>query len=87
MLALDNINRALGLALGPNSMLGHSYLFELGPAFGASRFWMEVDGSAVQTGSQLQVTKDWRWIFYVLLWILRKQEYHLHKMSNILNIF
>ncbi|MFC7597572.1 McrB family protein [Terrabacter sp. GCM10028922] len=59
VLALDNINQALGLALGPNSMLGHSYLFELGPAFGAPRFWMEVDSSAVQTGSQLQVTKDW----------------------------
>ena len=59
VLALDNINQALELALGPNSMLGHSYLFELGPSAGAPRFWMEVDTTAVATGSQLQVMKNW----------------------------
>lgn len=57
--ALDKLNEALNQALGPNSTLGHSYLFELGSAFGAPRYWMEVDGTAVATGTQLQVTKDW----------------------------
>jgi MoxR-like ATPase len=56
---LDKLNEALEGALGPNSTLGHSYLFELGSAPGVSRFWIEADNSAVQTGSQLQVTKDW----------------------------
>lgn len=57
--ALDSLNEALSGALGPNSTLGHSYLFELGSASGAPCFWMEVDGVAVATGSQLQVTKEW----------------------------
>lgn len=57
--ALDKLNEALEAALGPNSTLGHSYLFELGSTSGAPLYWMEVDNSAVQTGSQLQVTKDW----------------------------
>jgi MoxR-like ATPase len=57
--ALDSLNEALSGALGPNSTLGHSYLFELGSASGAPRYWMEVDSVAVATGSQLQVTKEW----------------------------
>ena len=57
--ALDSLNEALSGALGPNSTLGHSYLFELGSASGAPWFWMEVDKVAVATGSQLQVTKEW----------------------------
>ncbi len=57
--ALDTLNQALGRALGPNSTLGHSYLFDLGLSAGAPSYWMEVDGAAVATGTQLQVTKDW----------------------------
>jgi 5-methylcytosine-specific restriction endonuclease McrBC GTP-binding regulatory subunit McrB len=57
--ALDSLNEAMSGALGPNSMLGHSYLFELGSALGAPHYWMEVDGAAVATGTQLQVTKEW----------------------------
>lgn len=57
--ALDSLNEAMSGALGPNSTLGHSYLFELGSATGAPHYWMEVDGAAVATGTQLQVTKEW----------------------------
>jgi hypothetical protein len=57
--ALDHLNAAIGSALGVNSMLGHSYLFGLAPAAGADCLWMEVDHVAVDTGSQLQTSKDW----------------------------
>lgn len=58
--ALDALNLALFVSLGPDSRLGHSYLFEIGTGTaGGRRFWMEVDAVAVSTGSQLQVTKDW----------------------------
>lgn len=57
--ALDHLNAALKTALGPSSTLGHSYLFDLGSAAGADLYWMEVDRTAVATGTQLQVTKEW----------------------------
>ena len=57
--ALDSLNEAVSGALGPNSTLGHSYLFDLGSASGAHNYWMEVDSAAVATGTQLQVTKEW----------------------------
>lgn len=57
--ALDSVNAAMSGALGPNSTLGHSYLFELASGSGAPHYWMEVDGAAVATGTQLQVTKEW----------------------------
>lgn len=58
--ALDCLNDALMGALGPDSLLGHSYLFEISSRISGGRsFWMELDSVAVQTGSQLQVTKDW----------------------------
>lgn len=56
--ALDALNSALKTALGPDSTLGHSYLFDLGDA-GASSFWIEVNSGSVATGSQFQVIQDW----------------------------
>lgn len=56
--ALDGLNSGLRNALGPDSTLGHSYLFDLGDA-GSSSFWIEVNSGAVATGSQFQVIQDW----------------------------
>lgn len=56
--ALDGLNLALRNALGPDSTLGHSYLFNLGDA-GSSSFWIEVNSGAVATGSQFQVIQGW----------------------------
>lgn len=56
--ALDGLNSALKNALGPDSTLGHSYLFDLGDT-GASSFWIEVNSGSVATGSQFQVIQDW----------------------------
>lgn len=57
--ALHHLNIGLRTALGPDSTLGHSYLFQIDDP-GASRpYWIEVDHSATATGSQLQVTRDW----------------------------
>ncbi|WP_085370724.1 McrB family protein [Leifsonia sp. NCR5] len=56
--ALDGLNSALENALGPDSTLGHSYLFDLGDA-GSSSFWIEVNSGSVATGSQFQVIQEW----------------------------
>lgn len=56
--ALDGLNSALRNALGPDSTLGHSYLFDLGDA-GSSSFWIEVNSGSVATGSQFQVIQEW----------------------------
>lgn len=56
--ALDSLNSALKEALGPDSTLGHSYLFDLGDA-GSSSFWIEVNSGSVATGSQFQVIQSW----------------------------
>lgn len=54
--ALDSLNGALRHALGPDSMLGHSYLFDIAAKPGRFQFWMEVNEGCVTWG-QLQTTK------------------------------
>lgn len=56
--ALDSLNTALTVALGPDTALGHSYLFELGDA-GASSYWIELNAGSVASSSQFQVIQDW----------------------------
>lgn len=56
--ALDQVNRALAAALGPDNTLGHSYLFGLGDV-GASSYWIEVNSGSVASSSQFQVIQDW----------------------------
>ena len=55
--ALDSLNAALRHALGPDSMLGHSYLFDIAAKPGRFQFWMEVNSGAVSSGTQIQTTK------------------------------
>ena len=54
--ALDSLNAALRQALGPDAMLGHSYLFDIASKPGRFQFWMEVNEGCV-TWAQLQTTK------------------------------
>ncbi|WP_165368651.1 McrB family protein [Serinicoccus sediminis] len=54
--ALDSLNDALRHALGPDAMLGHSYLFDIAAKPGRFQFWMEVNEGCVTWG-QLQTTK------------------------------
>lgn len=54
--ALDNLNDALRRALGPDAMLGHSYLFDIAAKPGRFQFWMEVNPGAVTNGGQIQTT-------------------------------
>lgn len=54
--ALDSLNDALRHALGPDTMLGHSYLFDIAVKPGRFQFWMEVNEGCVTWG-QLQTTK------------------------------
>lgn len=57
--ALYHLNVGLRAALGPDSTLGHSYLFQIDDPAASRPYWIEVDHSATATGSQLQVTRDW----------------------------
>lgn len=61
--ALGQLNVALRLALGPDSMLGHSYLFELDPRVpGLTGYWTEVRNTTGAGGGATQVQlpkKDW----------------------------
>lgn len=54
--ALDGLNRALKSALGPDAMLGHSYLFSIAAKPGRFQYWMEVNEGCVTWG-QIQTTK------------------------------
>ena len=54
--ALDSLNDALRHALGPDAMLGHSFLFDIAAKPGRFQFWMEVNEGCVTWG-QLQTTK------------------------------
>lgn len=54
--ALDSLNAALRHALGPDSTLGHSYLFDIAAKPGRFEFWMEVNQGAVTNGGQIQTT-------------------------------
>lgn len=61
--ALDQLNVALRFALGPDSALGHSYLFELDPRVpGLTGYWMEVRNTTGAGGGATQVQlpkKEW----------------------------
>lgn len=61
--ALDQLNSSLRFALGPDSTLGHSYLFELDAQFpGLTGYWMEVRNTTGAGGGATQVQlpkKDW----------------------------
>ncbi|WP_243073826.1 McrB family protein [Microbacterium sp. SS28] len=61
--ALDQLNVALRFALGPDSTLGHSYLFELDPRVpGLTGYWMEVRNTTGAGGGATQVQlpkKEW----------------------------
>lgn len=61
--ALDQLNVALRSALGLDSMLGHSYLFDLDPRVpGLTGYWMEVRNTTGAGGGATQVQlpkKDW----------------------------
>lgn len=49
--ALDHLNSALRASLGPDSTLGHSYLFSLGATPGSTHYWMEMRPSAAAGGT------------------------------------
>ena len=61
--ALDQLNTALRAALGPDSTLGHSYLFELDVRVpGLAGYWTETRDTAGAGGGATQVQlpkKDW----------------------------
>lgn len=61
--ALDRVNDALRAAVGPDNMLGHSYLFDLDAQVpGLTGYWMEVRASTGAGGEATQVQlpkKEW----------------------------
>lgn len=59
---LGHLNVALRAALGPDSELGHSYLFQLGTAPGVTQYWMETRPTTSAGGEATQVQlpfKEW----------------------------
>lgn len=59
---LGHLNVALRAALGPDSVLGHSYLFQLGAAPGVTQYWMETRPTTSAGGEATQIQlpfKEW----------------------------
>lgn len=59
---LGHLNAALRAALGPDSELGHSYLFQFGTAPGVTQYWMESRPTTSAGGEATQIQlpfKEW----------------------------